>query len=205
MSESRRDAHAGQVGFIGLGNMGRPMAANLASSIGPLVVYDAAGTQERAPADAICAESARAVSDRADTILLSLPDADAAHSVVTEILTAGANTIADLSTIGSKAARELDEICRTAGVEYVDAPVSGGVSGAVAASISVMYSGSAGTLERLRPLFDAIAANVFHVGALAGQGQTMKVLNNFLSGTALAATSEAVAMGVKCGLEMAEF
>ena len=88
------------------------------------------------------------------------------------------------------------------GIEYVDAPVSGGVSGAVNATLAIMYSGAETTFATLRPVFESMAGNVFRVGSRPGQGQAMKVLNNFLSGTAMAATAEAVAFGVAQGLDM---
>ena len=108
----------------------------------------------------------------------------------------------DHSTIGTAAAVRVHALLDGHGVEYVDAPVSGGVSGAVNATMAIMYSGSAATFETLRPVFESMAGNVFRVGGHPGQGQAMKLLNNFLSGTAMAATAEAVAFGVRQGLRM---
>ena len=108
----------------------------------------------------------------------------------------------DHSTIGTEAAVRVHALLSGNGIEYVDAPVSGGVSGAVNATLAIMYSGSQATFEKLRPAFEAMAGNVFRVGSDPGQGQAMKVLNNFLSGTAMAATAEAVAFGVRQGLDM---
>lgn len=87
-------------------------------------------------------------------------------------------------------------------VDFADAPVSGGVGGARAATISLMFAGRESTLERLRPVFEKMSGNVFQIGNTPGQGQAMKIANNFLSGTAMAATAEAVAFGTAQGLDM---
>lgn len=192
-------------GFIGLGNMGGHMAANLAKNGTPLAVFDKAGTAERAPPGAKRAASVAEVARTAETVFLCLPDGKAVHQVIAEMLDGGSDTlkrIADTSTIGIAAAEAALAQCRQGGVEYVDSPISGGVSGARNATLAVMYAGPAATFERLRPVYLRMAKNVFNVGERAGQGQAMKLLNNFLSGTAMAATSEAVAFGVGQGLEM---
>ena len=193
------------VGFVGLGNMGQPMATNVARAGFDLVCFDAAGTQERLPDGATAAASLAEVFARADTVLLSVPDGAATCAIVDEIV-ATANrhvtTVVDLSTVGPQVAGEVAERLQTIGVTYTDGPVSGGVAGARAATISMMFAGPADVLEANRPVLDAIAGNVFHVGTRAGQGQAMKLLNNYLSATALAATSEAIAFGVAEGLDM---
>ena len=194
------------IGFIGLGNMGAPMAANLAAAGWSLIVHDAAGTRERAPAGAITAESLAEVSAQAPVVLLSLPDSAAVDAVSDAILAAPSNITArviDTSTIGIAAARRVHEKLAAAGIEYVDAPVSGGVAGARAGSVSIMVAGPAESFEALRPMLESFTGNAFHVGVEPGQGQAMKVLNNFLSGTAMAATSEAVAFGASQGLGLA--
>ena len=108
----------------------------------------------------------------------------------------------DTSTIGVTAARQISARLREAALEYVDAPVSGGIAGAANATIALMFSGSADELERLRPVLGAISKRCFHVGQEPGQGQAMKLLNNYLSAVALAATSEAVSFGLTQGLDM---
>jgi 3-hydroxyisobutyrate dehydrogenase len=110
--------------------------------------------------------------------------------------------VVDLSTIGIDAARDTAATLDRHGIRYVDAPVSGGVTGAKRASIAVMAAGTAEDVARARPAFQAMAKNVFHVGTKPGQGQAMKLLNNFLSATAMAATSEAVIVGEANGLDM---
>jgi len=192
-------------GFVGLGNMGAPMAANLARSGAKLVVFDKAGSAARAPAGARAASSAADVSAAAETIFLSLPDGAIVLDVLAEICTApgrATRTVIDLSTVGVEAARKASDHAGATGLTYVDAPVSGGRSGAVAATISIMWAGPAALLESHRPALDAIARNIFHVGTEAGQGQALKLLNNFLSATATAATGEAVLFGLSQGLDM---
>ena len=194
-----------EIGFVGLGNMGRPMATNLVASGRRVVVHDAAGTRARAPQGAELAASNAALAGRVEAIHLCVPDGRASESIAREIAGApGRRTrlVVDHSTIGTAAAVRVHALLAGHGVEYVDAPVSGGVSGAVAATLAIMYSGPESTFETLRPVFESMAGNVFHVGHRPGQGQAMKVLNNFLSGTAMAATAEAVAFGVRLGLDM---
>lgn len=192
-------------GFVGLGNMGAAMAANLARAGYRLAVYDRAGTKERAPAGTTPADSVGEVAAVAGTVFLSLPDGRASLAVAGEIAaTEGRATtvVVDLSTIGVEAARTADALLAAAGIAYADAPVSGGRAGALAGTITVMWGGPADLLEAHRPALQAIAGAIFHVGERPGQGQAMKLLNNFLSATALAATSEAVVFGLSHGLDM---
>ena len=193
-------------GFIGLGNMGAPMAANLARAGRRLLVHDVAGTSERAPPGAALAEDNRAVARGADAILLSLPDGDAVRGVAEEIAgvqQARIRCVIDTSTVGIAAAREVHARLASAGIEYLDAPVSGGVSGARNGTVAVMFSGSDAAFVAFRPVLEDIAAHVVHVGREAGLGQAMKLLNNFLSAVAMTATSEAIAIGERHGLDMA--
>jgi 3-hydroxyisobutyrate dehydrogenase len=194
------------VGFVGLGNMGAPMAANLADGGWPLVVHDAAGTRERAPARASVADSVAELVAQAPVVLLSLPDSAVVDAVSDAILAAPSvitRRVVDTSTIGIAEARRIHGKLAAAGIEYVDAPVSGGVAGARAGSVSIMVSAPGASLEELRPLLESFTGNIFHVGTEPGQGQAMKLLNNFLSGTAMAATSEAIAFGDSQGLDLA--
>ncbi len=191
-------------GWIGLGNMGQPMAENLAA-VFDVLAHDAAGTADRLPAGAAAAGSTAEVAAGADAIFLSLPDGKASLAVIGEILAAPdrqATAIIDLSTIGVAAAQSGAKTCQAAGVTYIDCPVSGGVVGARAATIASMWAGPADLLEAHRPALAAISKNIFHVGETAGMGQTVKLLNNFLSATTMAATSEAVHFGLSQGLAM---
>ena len=194
-----------EIGFVGLGNMGRPMATNLVKAGRDVVVHDAAGTRARVPQGAKLAGSSAALASRVEAIHLCVPDGRASESIAREVAGVPDRTtrlVVDHSTIGTEAAVRVHALLAEHGVEYVDAPVSGGVSGAVDATLAIMYSGAEETFEKLRPVFESMAGNVFRVGSDPGQGQAMKALNNFLSGTAMAATAEAVAFGVGQGLDM---
>ena len=144
------------------------------------------------------------VAANADAVLLSLPDGAIVASVAEEIIETNSRrvaTVADTSTIGIEAARAVHQRLSAAEIEYVDAPVSGGTAGAKAATISVMFAGAEATFDRLLPVFGAISNNVFYIGPEPGQGQAMKLSNNFLSATAMAATAEAIAFGSAAGLD----
>lgn len=191
-------------GFVGLGRMGGPMAANLAKRL-PLAVFDKAGTEERAPPGSLTAESVAVVAGTCDAIFVSLPAGPDVLAVLGEIVAARprrAAAVIDLSTIGIAAAEGAARRAHAAGLGYLDAPVSGGRAGAIAAIISVMCAGPRALVEQHRPALSAMAKNVFHVGERAGQGQALKLLNNFLSATATAATAEALLFGRAEGLEM---
>ena len=192
-------------GFLGLGQMGSPMAENIAAGGFALHVFDPAGTTERAPASAIVSESLADVVTNAETVFLSLPDGPVSCAVVTEIANTSGCTVSvvvDLSTVGPQSAKDAGEICAKAGITYIDAPVSGGANGAKAGSITVMWAGPGTEMERHQAVLNAFSKNQFHVGDKAGQGQTVKILNNFLSATAMAATSEAMLFGLSQGLDM---
>ncbi len=192
-------------GFIGLGNMGAAMCGHLCAADLPVTCFDAAGTAERAPEGAEVVGSVAAVAAAAGTIFLSLPDGPVVTEVAREIAVAEGrktSTVVDLSTTGPDAAKAVGQILADAGIVFIDAPVSGGRSGAVAATLALMCAGPAETVAELSPAFQAIAGNVFHVGTEPGQAQAMKLLNNFLSATAMAATSEATLFGASHGLDM---
>ncbi len=197
----------GRIGFIGLGNMGGPIAANIAAGGHDMIVFDAAGTAARAPDGVAVAASVAEVAAAAETVLLSLPDGPVVAAVVEEIAESNArvtSALVDLSTIGIAAARQVHARLSRADIAYLDAPVSGGTAGASAGTIAVMCGGDAALFERLSPVLSSMSRNLFHVGDTPGQGQAMKLANNFLSATAMAATSEAVAFGVDQGLDMAQ-
>ena len=207
MTSEHGDTGAGtpSLGFIGLGQMGGPMAANIARAGFELAVFDEAGTAARAPAGATIADSVEETAARAETLFLSLPDGPVSIAVARRIAAAPdrrATVVVDLSTIGPDAAREAAGILEAAGVIYVDAPVSGGQAGAAAGTITIMWAGPGAELERHRAAIAAFCKNPFHVGEAPGQGQALKLINNFLSGTAMAATSEALLYGLSQGLDM---
>ena len=193
------------VGFIGLGHMGRPMAEHVAAAGHDMVAYDAAGTRERAPAGAAPAESAREIAEAATIIFLSLPTVDAVREVVAGIAENGPRSgavVVDTSTIGLAPAREMHATLERGGIEYVDAPVSGMALRAREGTLAVMYSGSERTLERIRPMLSTFSNGIHHVGREPGLGQLMKLVNNSLAISSIVATSEAIACGLRGGLEM---
>ena len=194
-----------KIGFLGLGQMGNPMANNIAAAGFELHVYDPAGSAQLAPEGTIAHGSLADVVTKVETVFLSLPDGPITCAVVTEIAnTQGCNVsvIIDLSTVGPKAAKDAGEIAANSGIVYVDAPVSGGAAGAKAGSITVMWAGPNDEFERHQNVLNAFSKNQFNVGNMPGQGQALKILNNFLSATAMAAPSEAMLFGLSQGLEM---
>jgi 3-hydroxyisobutyrate dehydrogenase len=191
------------IGWIGVGSMGHRMSRHLSVAGYPLVVADAVST-ERAPPGAVVANSNAEVAQRADTVILSLPDGKVSEAVARELAAAKSRrvkTVIDTSTIGIKAAEAVATVLASAGIEFVDAPVSGGTSGADKATIAIMVACSRDAYERVKPLL-GLMGKPFYVGPKPGQGQAVKVLNNFLSATALAATSEAIAFGTGQGIDM---
>lgn len=198
--------NAQQLGFAGLGRMGRPMAARLVAAGHDVLGFDVAGTLERLPEGAGPAESIAELAARTDVILLSVPDGAVSRSVCAEIAALDerrVRTVVDLSTIGIAAARECAALLGQAGAAYVDAPVSGGVAGATNGTLAMMVGAPEPLFEELRPLLGILARNCFRVGDEPGQGQAMKLLNNYASAAALAATSEAVVFGARMGLDLA--
>ena len=166
-----------------------------AEALDPLVSRGAA--RAGSPAD---------VAAQADTVLLSLPTPE----VVWEVALGGRGlheggrlqTIVDLSTTGPRVAAEIAEGLVPRGITMLDAPVSGGVKGAIAGSLAIMVAGPPELAERHRPVLEVLG-RVFHVGERPGMAQMMKLANNFLSATAMAATAEAMVLGVKAGLDPA--
>lgn len=193
-----------RIGFIGLGNIGCHFAANLANSGFELTVFDKAGTTERAPSAVACAASSKELFETCEIVGLSLPNGDVVLDVVDEAIQSSGTTetIIDLSTIGIGAATNAAARAQSAGIDFLDCPVSGGVAAAREGAISVMAAGNRKSFDDCQPFFEAIASRVFYVGASPGLGQVVKLANNFLSATALAATSEAVLFGEKAGVDM---
>jgi 3-hydroxyisobutyrate dehydrogenase-like beta-hydroxyacid dehydrogenase len=191
------------IGFVGLGAMGQHMARRLLDAGHALAVFDTRpeAIEPHAARGARACESARAVADLADTVLVSLPTPDVVRTVAGELRHGEAiRTYIDLSTTGPPVAAEVAAMLSAADIACLDAPVSGGVAGAQAGSLTIMGAGDRDVFDRARPLLEVLGKNVVHVGAEPGQGQLAKVLNNLLSATAIAITSEALALGVRGGL-----
>lgn len=194
------------IGFIGVGNMGGPMAARLLDAGYALVVHDvsAAATAPLAARGARAAGSPAEVASLTETVLVSLPTPD-----IVERVALGERGIAsgsrikrliDLSTTGPRVAAHLAARLGESHITLVDSPVSGGVAGARAGTLAVMAACDRDDFERLLPILKVIG-KPFHVGAKPGLGQMMKLVNNLLSGAALAITCEAMLLGTKAGLE----
>jgi 3-hydroxyisobutyrate dehydrogenase-like beta-hydroxyacid dehydrogenase len=191
------------LGFIGIGNMAVPMATRLINAGHDLVVFDT-NAERAASLGAKVVGSPKEVGDAAEIVLFSLPVPSAVRAVI-----AGADgvmhgskvkIVVDLSTTGRDTIVEMAQALQAQGITLVDAPVSGGVTGAAKGTLAVMVAGPAAACATVRPLLDVIG-KVFIVGDTAGQGQAMKVLNNLLSATAMAATTEVMIVGVKAGLD----
>jgi 3-hydroxyisobutyrate dehydrogenase-like beta-hydroxyacid dehydrogenase len=194
------------IGFIGVGRMGGPMARRLLEAGYGVTIYD---TSEAALAaheklGARRAASPAAVASAAEIVIGSLPTPPIVHAVAlgpkgviegTEV-----KIFIDVSTTGSVYAKRIAEGLAKKGIVQVDAPVSGGVKGAENGTLAVMVSCSDEIYARVQGIL-AVIGKLFHVGKEPGQGQTMKLMNNLLSATAMAISSEAVVMGVKAGLD----
>lgn len=196
------------IGFIGLGNMGFPMARRLIEAGYRLVAFDTRKEMlDRLVArGATAATSPKDVGDRVETVMASLPSLQASLDVAT-----GANGVIegervrrfiDLSTVGSQMATRIHGLLDKRGIVQIDSPVSGGVGGAEKGTLAVMVSGPKSEFEQVKAALEVIGT-VFFIGAKPGAAQTMKLANNYLSATAIVATSEAVVMGVKAGLDPA--
>jgi 3-hydroxyisobutyrate dehydrogenase len=192
------------VGFAGLGNMGSVLASNLVRAGFDVLAHDVLGPQ-RAPAGATYAPSASDLARRAERVVLSLPDGAACERVAREIAAVAdrrTTHVVDTSTIGVRAAQAIAELLAEHRVSYVDAPVSGGVAGARARTLAVIYAAADDACSRVEPVLAGLSDRRFRVGDRPGLAQAMKLANNFLSATALAATSEAIAFGRSVGLDM---
>jgi 3-hydroxyisobutyrate dehydrogenase len=193
------------VGFIGLGNMGSALAANLVASGFDVLSHDIAGPAGN-PDGAAFIDDLESLATAATTVVLSLPDGAASERVCRSLISHPGSTVrhvVDTSTVGISAARTIDALLDEGGVDYIDAPVSGGAAGAKARTLTVMYAGRVSALETAAPILAGLSDRRIHVGDEPGMAQALKLANNFLSATALAATSEAVAFGTAVGLDMA--
>lgn len=196
------------IGFIGLGNMGAPMARRLIAAGHTLVVYDTRN-DAAAPFVALGAQLAASpqdVADRVETVMASLPSLPISEKVATGeggvIHGRRVKRFIDLSTTGARAAAKIAAALAKKNIVQIDSPVSGGVGGAGKGTLAVMVSGPQAEIDLVKDAL-AVLGKVFVIGDKPGMAQTMKLANNFLSATAMAATSEAVAMGVKAGLDPA--
>src|ERR1700756_3806496 len=194
------------IGFIGLGRMGFPMARRLVEAKHQLVVFDTRKdvVDQLVKLGAQAASSPKDVADRTETVMASLPSLQASLEVATGkdgvIEGQRVKRFVDLSTVGSQMAVKIHDILAKKNIVQIDSPVSGGVGGAEKGTLAVMASGPRAQFEAIKPALEVIG-KVFFIGEQPCSGQTMKLANNFLSATAMVATSEAVVMGVKSGLD----
>jgi 3-hydroxyisobutyrate dehydrogenase-like beta-hydroxyacid dehydrogenase len=196
------------IGFIGLGNMGAPMARRLIEAGHKLIIYDIRNDAD-APLVALGAQlgsSPADVADRVETVMASLPSVQISEKVA---LGEGGvvhgkriRRFIDLSTTGSRVAAAIAGGLAKKNIVQIDCPVSGGVGGAAKGTLAVMVSGPKAEIEAVKDVL-AVFGTVFVIGEKPGMAQTMKLANNVLSATTMAATAEAVAMGVKAGLDPA--
>ncbi len=191
------------VGFIGLGNMGVPMAANLVKAGERVLGFDVVIAACQAAAQEsvqIVADARSSVAD-ADVVITMLPGGEQAVSVWKDVLASarkGALFI-DCSTIDVASARKAHALAAERGIASLDAPVSGGVGGARAATLTFMVGGGADAFARGKPLLERMGKRIVHCGE-AGNGQAAKICNNMILGAAMIAVSEAFVLGEKLGL-----
>lgn len=191
------------VGFIGLGNMGFPMARRLLDAGHRLTVFDTRiETLDRAAElGATPAVSPKDVADRAGTVFASLPSVQASADVAAAV--AGGSRVGryiDLSTVGARQAAQTHAALAAVGIAALDCPVSGGVRGSENGTLAMMVSGARAAFDAVRDLLETLGTPIF-IGEQPGAAQTMKLANNLLAATTLAATAEAVVLGVKAGLD----
>jgi 3-hydroxyisobutyrate dehydrogenase-like beta-hydroxyacid dehydrogenase len=194
------------IGFIGLGNMGFHMARRLIEAGHSLIVTDTRreAVDKLTALGAKAAASAAGVADAAETVIASLPTPDIVLAVATGprgvIEGKRVRRFVDTSTTGAVMAKRIFDLLKAKNIVQIDSPVSGGVSGAEKGTLAVMASGPRAEVMALEPVLK-VFGKFFYIGETPGAGQTMKLANNFLSATAMAATAEAVIMGVKAGLD----
>jgi 2-hydroxy-3-oxopropionate reductase len=201
--------NAMNIGFIGLGIMGAPMAGHLLAAGHKLFVHTRSTLRaELAEAGAVACASATEVARHADIVILMLPDTPDVQAVlfgdagVAAGLAAG-KLVIDMSSISPFETKAFASKIKALGCDYLDAPVSGGEVGAKAASLTIMVGGSEAAFERAKPLFALMGKNITHVGA-NGDGQTTKVANQIIVALNIAAVSEALVFASKAGADPAK-
>ena len=204
------DTSKPSIAFIGLGNMGSPMAENLLKAGYTLSVFDLSDTATKRleKAGARVAQSPKEAASNAQVVISMLPAGQHVHSVYlgdssAEGLLAAlpkGTLVIDSSTIAAADARTVAEAASKLGIDFLDAPVSGGTGGAVAGSLTFIVGGRADAFAKAEPILSAMGKNIFHAGE-HGAGQVAKICNNMLLGILMAGTAEAINLGVKNGLD----
>lgn len=202
-----------QIGFIGIGVMGRPMTLNLLKAGHQVTIFarhpEKAEVQEVLQAGARQAPSPRAVAMVTDMVITMLPNSPEVEQVIAgeQGVLAGARKgliVIDMSTIAPAMSRKLGALAAAQGVHFLDAPVSGGSQGAVNGTLTIMVGGAQDTFAQARPVLEAMgqAEHIFYVGP-QGAGEAVKLVNNILVGTIAASIAESFVLGVKAGVDVA--
>ena len=188
-----------KIGFIGLGNMGAPMAANLARAGHTVVGFD---LNAPCPEGVTQAASAAEAASRGEVVITMLPNGAILRGVAAEIIPAmeAGAVLCDCSTVDVERARAVAQQAQAAGLGALDAPVSGGVGGASAGTLTFMVGGSDAAFAKVHPLFEIMGQKAVHCGT-AGAGQAAKICNNMILGATMAVTCEAFALADKLGLD----
>lgn len=191
------------IGFIGLGRMGFPMMANQLKSGRAVHVFDTSADVLDAARQlgAIVQQNVQAVADQTETVLLSLPTPAIVEDVLSQLVSGGrVSRVVDLSTIGIRAARQAHALVSRHNIDWIEAPVSGGVTGATAGTLTLMVSCPEHCRQEIEPVL-GVLGKILYAGENPGLAQAAKLANNMLSAAALVASSEAISMAVKAGVE----
>ena len=198
----------GKIGFAGIGAMGTPMSINLIKAGHKLVLFDIDPKKAQAVAATNECEIATSLADMAsksDTVITMLPDGKLVHKAllgaggICETLKPG-SLIIDMSSSSPMGTRELGALLAQKGFQFIDAPVSNGVKGATAATLSIMVGGDKVIFERVKPMLEKMGNQIYHAGPL-GAGHAIKALNNYVSAAGMIAACEAMHAGAAFGID----
>lgn len=188
-----------KIGFIGLGNMGTPMAANLSEAGHEVTGFDIAITP---PAGVAAAATVQEAAADMDVVITMLPNGAILQTVAQDVVPAmkSGATLLDCSTVDVESARVVAQMAEDAGLNAVDAPVSGGIGGAAGGTLTFMAGGTDAGFDAVSPLFDVMGQKAVHCGP-SGNGQAAKICNNMILGVTMVGTCEAFALADKLGLD----
>jgi 3-hydroxyisobutyrate dehydrogenase len=195
------------IGFIGLGTMGKPMALNLMKAGYLLTVYDInpKPVEELKEKGASAAQSSKEVASRSEIIITMLPKSEHVEAAVLEAggVLDGAKegaVVIDMSTIDPSVSRKVAQVLAAKGIEMLDAPVTGGDTGAQAGTLTIMAGGKEEVYRQCLDIFNAMGKNIFYCGPI-GNGEIVKIINNFFGGVHALSTAEALSLGVRAGVD----
>ena len=196
------------IGFVGLGAMGKPMAVNLLKAGYSVLAFDINQNivDEIAKQGAVACKSGGEVAEVADIMITSLPNAGIVEAVMVgsegifNLCKEGA-IIIDMSSVSPSSTLKMAALAKPLGIDYVDAPVSGGTKGAEAGTLTIMVGADDAVFEKIKPILEVIGSDIYHVGA-TGTGDAVKIVNNLMLGCNMATLAEALILGVKCGLKV---